>query len=287
VDYEFASDSNTAADTTLENAPTRSSSALGILKVMAYNIFLINKAPDFESTMTDRVNEIGAFFQTRDEDVVMMEEDWWHRSSVRQVMLEAGFSHYAYDDRDQGWGGSGLALYSKLPIMEHDFRPFPNSKGVLYAKVRKDEDTMIHIFGTHNEGDDNVVGDRHEIRRQEYAIMRCFIYEKVQSDDELVLMMGDFNEDKNLTPEKYATMLSDLEAGEFAQTDTAEFSWNDPESTFTREEWPVMTIDFVFYDQSSSAIPGERSLCEYLKPYDEEGNSLSDHLPIACTIELP
>jgi len=266
-------------------------SAVGTFKVMSYNIFLIKSAPDFGffgifgSTMPQRINEIGSFFLTRGEDVVVLQEVWWHRNRVRELMLEAGFSHYAYDDRSQSRDGSGLALYSKLPIEKHDFLPFTNSKGIIYAKVAT-TNKPIHIFATHMEGDDAEVGDKHDIRRQEYAIMRCFVEEKVESDDELVLMLGDFNEEKNLTPENYATMLADLGTGEFT-LNGADISWNDPESTFFREEWPPMTLDFVFYDRTSSAIPGEGSQCEYLKPLDEEGNFLSDHFPIACTIELP
>lgn len=280
--YDLISDNNFALDGKTEQSTSNT------FKVMAYNIYLINGAPDFPRTMIERVNKIGAFFRTRDEEVVVMEEVWWHRSRVQEAMLNAGYIHYAYDDRNQGRGGSGLALYSRLPIEEHDFLPYmTSSKGIIYAKVRKDQVTSIHLFGTHNDGDDDIVGDKHDTRRQEYALMRSFMDGKVQSDDELVLMLGDFNEEKNLTPENYATMLLDLDAGEFIHSGATEFSWNDPESTFQREEWPAMTLDFVFYDQSSSLIPGEGSQCEYLKPYDEEGKSLSDHLPIACTIELP
>jgi len=271
-----------------------STSTRDVLKIMTYNMLLILLAPDL-LTMGRRVDDIANFFKERggEEDVLVLQEVWLKSSKIKRAMVEAGYCHYAADFRGQF--GSGMAIYSKLPIEKQDFRPYADAtssldalidRGVIYAKVNK-SGTSIHIFGTHTISDAR--GSNHEVRRRQYAIMRRFIDEKDVSDTDLVLMAGDFNEDKSNAPGLFSVMLADLGAEELTLIGGRSVSYNDAteSNSFFREgETSNQVLDFILFDKSSSAIPGNGTQCEYLKPVNEVGEDLSDHYPMACRIEL-
>ena len=295
---EEASDaSNTTAATTEQGTAS--------IKVMTYNLYLILLASDGISSLDDRAKQITDWFanpEANQYDIIALQETWTNPIEVRDGMVAAGYCHYAYDDR--GSTGSGLALYSKHPIVYHDFRGFQNAcggvdcvadKGVLYTKIAipksdsgdaaaEEDDKIVHVFNTHT----MFSVDNHDVRRRQYNVMRTFINEQTIDPSELVLLVGDFNEDKINTPKKYGAMLNLLDAGEFALDDGGGLFSYDPDNNSLIDPDSAgagstqRALDYILYDKSALE-PGLDSACQYIQPRDEN-RDLSDHYPMSCDI---
>lgn len=261
------------------------SSTLGILaKVVSYNIYLIINAP----SISDRISKIVDWFAQRDDDIVLLSEAWTDSDTIKQGMTAAGFCHYVYDDR---WMlGSGLAVYSKFPIMAYDFKSFGSAckssdcladKGVAYAKVDRDG-TFIHVFGSHTQADYNNIGEHADTRRTQYSVIKEFMEEKSIVEDDLVLIAGDLNEDKISTFSNYQSMLEDLDASDIPITGQSMYSYDGEDNTLIPGQ-DKQVLDYVLVsNDNAQMITG--SACEYLKPVDSNNQDLSDHYPVACTI---
>ena len=279
------------------------------IKVMTYNLYLILLASDGITSLDDRARRITDWFATPEAnqyDIIALQETWTNPIEVRDGMVAAGYCHYAYDDR--GYTGSGLALYSKHPIVYHDFRGFQNAcggvdcvadKGVLYAKIAvpkgddggaaayEEDDKIVHVFNTHT----MFSVDNHDVRRRQYDVMRTFINEQIIDPSELVLLVGDFNEDKINTPKKYGAMLNLLNAGEFGLGEGSGLYSYDPNSNSLIDPNSAgagstqRALDYVLYDKKALE-PGGASVCKYIRPMDEAGD-LSDHFPMSCEITEP
>lgn len=294
-----------ASDASSTTVPTTDLDSVSI-KVMTYNLYLILLASDGITSLDDRARRITDWFATPEAnqyDIIALQETWTNPIEVRDGMVAAGYCHYAYDDR--GYTGSGLALYSKHPIVYHDFRGFQNAcggvdcvadKGVLYTKITvptgddggaaadEEDDRIVHVFNTHT----MFSVDNHDVRRRQYDVMRTFINEQVIDPSELVLLVGDFNEDKINTPKKYGAMLNLLNAGEFGLGEgSGLFSYDpnnnsliDPDSAGAGST--QRALDYILYDQNALA-PGADSVCQYIQPMDKSGD-LSDHYPMSCEI---
>ena len=247
------------------------------LTFMSYNIYLILIASDLP-TMGSRVREIGQYFindpLVETLDVVLFNELWMFQHHIQHDMQRAGFCHWVYDERWQF--SSGLGVFSRWPIAEHDFRPFEEAcngldcvfkKGVIYTKIMK-EGTPIHLFGTHTISD--AEGPKHETRCLQYAIMRDFIDKKNIPGNEVILLAGDMNEDLLSTPGLYSVMLQDLDAGEFSMAGDTNKTWH---SNFFREFEGITDnnyiLDYVLYDKN-----GELVYADAPRPTDEKLKTL-------------
>lgn len=295
---EEASDaSNTTMATTEQDTAS--------IKVMTYNLYLILLASDGISSLDGRAKRRTDWFATPEAnqyDIIALQETWTNPIEVRDGMVAAGYCHYVYDDR--GSTGSGLALYSKHPIVYHDFRGFQNAcggvdcvadKGVLYTKivipkgddgdtVVEGDDKIVHVFNTHT----MFSVDNHDVRRRQYDVMRTFINEQTIDPSELVLLVGDFNEDKINTPLKYGAMLKLLNAGEFALDDGSGLYSYDPNNNSLIDPDSAgagstqRALDYILYDKNALE-PGTDSVCQYIQPMDGSGD-LSDHYPMSCEV---
>mmetsp|Transcript_33833 Transcript_33833/g.66789 ORF Transcript_33833/g.66789 Transcript_33833/m.66789 type:complete len:378 (-) Transcript_33833:183-1316(-) len=264
------------------------------LRIMTYNLYLIFLAPDVK-TLETRARRISHWFGRspgNGYDVIVLQETWLLPDTIRYGMTNAGYCHYVYDNR--GTFGSGLAVYSKFPIEEHDFRGFGNNcavqdcavdKGVIYVRINKNG-RKVNIFGTHAISE----VDNHDTRRLQYDVMRKFIDEQ-NIDSELVILAGDFNEDKINTPRKYKDMLKDLNAGEVPRAAKSPLYSYDPENNSVLDpdapgaDGVQRALDFIFYDKSKKTLsPAEGSVCRYLLPKDHHKHDLSDHYPAGCEI---
>ena len=295
---EEASESSNTTTATTEQGNTP-------IRVMTYNLYLILLASDGITSLDDRARRITDWFATPEAnqyDIIALQETWTNPIEVRDGVVAAGYCHYAYDDR--GSTGSGLALYSKHPILYHDFRGFQNAcggvdcvadKGVLYTKiaipkdnsddsVAEEDDKIVHVFNTHT----MFSVDNHDVRRRQYDVMRTFINEQMIDPSELVLLVGDFNEDKINTAKKYGAMLNLLNAGEFElDEDSGLYSYDpnnnsliDPDSAGAGST--QRALDYILYDKNVLE-PGADSVCQYIRPMDGSGD-LSDHYPMSCGI---
>jgi len=308
-DYTFVDNEKEASTTTcgsaLDDAKAPNSTQemaqrdTAPISVMTYNLYLILFASDGITSLAERARRITDWFSTSQGnfyDITALQETWTNPIEIRDGMAAAGYCHYAYDDR--GSTGSGLALYSKHPIVYHDFRGFQNAcggadcvadKGVLYSKVAIPKDDgevkIVHVFNTHT----MFSVDNHDVRRRQYDVMRTFINEQNIDPSELVLLVGDFNEDKINTPKKYGAMLNLLNAGEFdLDTDGGVYSYDpvnnsliDPDSAGAGST--QRALDYILYDKNVLEPGLVDSICEYIQPIDEIGD-LSDHYPMSCQI---
>ena len=118
--------------------------------------------------------------------------------------------------------------------------------------------------------------------------MRTFINEQTIDPSELVLLVGDFNEDKINTPKKYGAMLNLLDAEEFALDEGGGLFSYDPDNNSLIDPDSAgagstqRALDYILYDKSALE-PGLDSACQYIQPRDEN-RDLSDHYPMSCDI---
>jgi len=292
------------------------------LKVMTFNTFLITCAPGVrcqeENEREARIQEVVTWFEDRDEDVVLFQEVWSYHDELRDGMANAGFCHHVMTEESTG---SGMAIFSKHPIEEQDFSdwfdafgigdgmaPDPFNiegyvadKGVLYTKVTKDG-RSIHLFNLHANSDSR--GDNHDIRVKQFNKIRDFVDSKDIPSDELVLMGGDFNEDKDCRLRRceggakcegqtyYNEMIEILSAGVPDTTSNNTFTYNTEMNALLKSlysgtdcEYFQYTLDYIFYSENH-LVASDSSYCEVLNPMTSDGKDLTDHLPVACTYGL-
>ena len=105
-----------------------SASGASSIKIMTFNTFQIYCIPGVDKKLfkcqepdarTARAKSIGEWFKNRDEDVVLMQEIWSNHDVIRDGMAAAGFCHYVMTEKKSG---SGLAIFSKLPMSENSFK---------------------------------------------------------------------------------------------------------------------------------------------------------------------
>eukprot|EP00566_Odontella_aurita_P013321 CAMPEP_0113598748 /NCGR_PEP_ID=MMETSP0015_2-20120614/41763_1 /TAXON_ID=2838 /ORGANISM="Odontella" /LENGTH=473 /DNA_ID=CAMNT_0000506807 /DNA_START=188 /DNA_END=1606 /DNA_ORIENTATION=+ /assembly_acc=CAM_ASM_000160 len=271
-------------------------SSKGQFNIMSYNLYLIALASDSPLSIDDRADGIAEWFGSGggDADVVVIQENWLFQDEIEAGMVQAGYCHYIYDDR--GSFGSGMAIYSKYPIEEHDFRSFDSlcvnedcvvDKGVAYAKIKKDG-LPIHVFGTHL----THARENHGTRLGQSGLIRHFANEKVYKTSEPVFFAGDFNEDKIADVDKYEALLDSLDADAVKITGD-EFSYDPDTNSLINPDTPGASsrreaLDFIFYDkQQCQAHPDANFMsCKYLKPTNTKGDDLSDHYPIYCEMQM-
>ncbi|CAG9333325.1 unnamed protein product [Blepharisma stoltei] len=131
------------------------------------------------------------------------------RKKIKKEAYRKGFKDFA-ESPNPGWFGrhltdGGLLILSKYPIVQKDFFGFSRSKmpdtlslkGVLYAKLQIN-DKFVHLFTAHLQSS-YPTSDYHkflkyrEIRRSQIKEMREFMDRKIESSNELVILVGDFN----------------------------------------------------------------------------------------------
>jgi exonuclease III len=297
----------------------REGSPEGTVKIMTYNIFLINciigghiLACQKEIPKAARVTKITDWFANRDEDVVIFQEVFSFDQEIKRGMAAAGFCHYVTTSKGQT--GSGLAIYSKFPIDYIDFVDWFDvfgvgestyatnaeayaDKGVLYARILK-QDRLIHVFDTHTQS--NSRGDEHKVRMTQFEMMRNFIVKQNIPEDQLILLGGDFNEDKyypnpeDLSPpfegRYYKEMLHELDASAFPIQGSNIHTQSTEQNPFLAEMWVGTEyesfkelLDYVLAFKQGMT-PADTSSCEILIPMDPQDGMLSDHFPMTCTI---
>ena len=296
---------------------------ISTIKVLTFNTFLISclpkgivstKFPEVKCQNEDerevRVQEIVNWFATRYEDIVLLQEVWSFHDELRNGMSDAGYCHYIMTEETIG---SGLAIFSKHPIdqqhinKDEQYVSWLNgiisatptdvesaAKGVLYANITKDGHN-IHVFNMHTTSDS--FGDNNDIRVEQFNIVKDFVDSKDIPSNELVLLGGDFNEDKdcrtntcNGTDAKCTNQTYYSEMIEILSADTPtykgdSFTYDTEQNTLLKGlysgedcDYYRYTLDYILYSKKHM-IPSEESSCEVVF---SDGIDLSDHLPVSC-----
>mmetsp|Transcript_4905 Transcript_4905/g.6767 ORF Transcript_4905/g.6767 Transcript_4905/m.6767 type:complete len:388 (+) Transcript_4905:114-1277(+) len=303
-----------------------STSDASSIKIMTYNTFQIYCIPGVDKktfkcqeaeARTERAKSFGEWFKGRDEDVVLLQELWSNHDVILAGMTAAGFCHYVMTEEQSG---SGLAIFSKHPISENSFKDWydlfggmrpeimnPESyiaaKGVLYARVMKGNQP-INILNMHTNSDS--IADKHDVRMQQFNIVKEVIDSKNISAKELVLMGGDMNEDKDCRLLKcdrqancenqtyYTDMLTALSAEEVEISTEATNAWtyNTENNTLLKSLYETSDcdtyqylLDYIFVSKDHLAAKSS-SVCKVLHPLSPEGADLSDHFPMSCVIDF-
>lgn len=300
----------------------KAGSPAGTIKVMSYNLFLINcifrviKNPlacQQDNEKKARVDKLQPWFSQSDADVVMFQEVWSYSDAVITAMTNAGFCHYvsaAYESN-----GSGMQIFSKYPLSAGDFIDYydftgDNSdsvldpeivwdKGVMYAKVTKDG-KAYHVANTHTLS--NSIKENHENRMFQYEKMRTFVESKNPGQNEMVFYGGDMNEnmynknkdtDGNVIGDKYyKNMLEELQASDPGVQGDQKYSYdtlkNPIPRSFQSEDYEEL-LDYVLV--SNKYGQPEKSSCEISMPVwplncgMDFDCQISDHFPVVCTYE--
>jgi endonuclease/exonuclease/phosphatase family metal-dependent hydrolase len=164
-------------------------------------------------------------------------------------MIEASYCHYVATTRGSATG-SGLAIYSKYPIEEYNFEEWPNwttsvenfldSKGVLYANIRKGEE-YVHVFNLHTTSTTYETGSQSDREEQFWQTRRMIDYKNINMN-ELVLVGGDMNTNRYAYEngeENYQTMLQLLGAAGFVTNGNYQYTYDtvmNPLTASTYEE---------------------------------------------------
>ena len=112
---------------------------------------------------------------------------------VRMAALQNEMNMIDGFHTDNGHGAlldSGLAVISRFPIEQYDFRVFKtcsgmdcnSSKGVLYTKIKYKKSRSLHVFNTHI----NAGGSKEQM-----DVVKSFVREKHVSGP--IVLAGDFN----------------------------------------------------------------------------------------------
>mmetsp|Transcript_16065 Transcript_16065/g.37239 ORF Transcript_16065/g.37239 Transcript_16065/m.37239 type:complete len:352 (-) Transcript_16065:683-1738(-) len=296
-----------------------STSSDSSLKIMTFNIFFIFCLPfglgdcDTVDGRESRLKEIALWLSQRDEDVILVQEVWSLNDEVRTAISEeAGFCHSVMADKKEK--GSGLAIFSKYPIVESDFRDFYDAfgagkgltpdplmvdaylfdKGVLYAKIDKDG-SPIHLFNTHTISD--FAQDEHKERLRQYNVIDEFVLSKNISADELVIVGGDLNEDRYCgentedsepvctNEDYYKVMLEELSAVDPTLVGDIRFTYSteyNKLAKLTNDKSSNKLLDYLLY-REDNLNPDNSTSCEIINAISNStGEDMSDHMPLTC-----
>jgi exonuclease III len=291
-------------------------------KVMTFNTFLIYCAAGLvkcqdEGKRKKRVQEMSNWFKDRNEDVLLFQEVWSLHLELKHAMADAGFCHFVMTNERFG---SGLAIFSKFPIIEQDFRnwydvfgignaltpEFTNKEalfadmGVLYAKIQKSNDTALHILNLHTSSD--MDGDNHDLRMEQFSVTKQFLNSMEIPSTEMVLVGGNYNEDKdcreNVCAEQLPVCENQMHYKEMIDILSVDMLDNISNQTFTYDttvnklafelyagldcSYQQLQLDYIFYNQEH-LIPTNSSSCQTIVAQDPFGGDLSDHFPVSCT----
>lgn len=235
---------------------TKNKSSGDQLTIMSYNIFLLGCSwakkqlgltCDYHNNQKKRMDRLAAWMKSRDEDVVIFQEMFRLREDIISGMSEAGYCYYVSTPWEAT--GSGMAIFSRYPIEKIDFMDWfdytgpgedvganPEAtadKGIMYAKIKKNG-TYWNVFDLHTQSDS--VDDEHEKRFKQAEISRIFIEEMKIPKKEMILIGGDFNEDKYThhedRKEYFHNLKQEFNAKEIAVTGKNKYSYDTEANPF-------------------------------------------------------
>ena len=240
------------------------------ISVMSYNVRLFNLYNWIDDD--DILNKITSFIDVEKPDVINIQE----YSSAENFSLES----YPYDHSSLSDGKSsyGLAIFSKLPIVNKGAVVSENSSAIaIFVDVKKDRDT-IRFYNIHlksfkleseletyeqNSSDKilNVFDNTFKIQETQSIV----ISNHIKNSPYKVVLSGDFNN----TAYSYVYQL--LKGDLVDSFDTAGSGFG---STYNFKYFP-MRIDFILIDDSFR-----------INDFKTFGIDLSDHFPIISTFDL-
>ncbi|KAF9174095.1 hypothetical protein BGX21_009766 [Mortierella sp. AD011] len=174
----------------------------------------------------------------------------------------------------------------------HQYTRF-SLKGFAYVEINY-QGTNIHVFGTHTQSDDSACtsGQAANDRASQLSSMRSYIDSLNIPSDELVIMAGDFNIDRNSA--EYADTLTRLNVNQAGTFDGFAYTWDPKTNEIAHYNYPndpSQYIDFVFTDKKHKAVNSMAQTSLYVKSPEYIIQSVayheySDHYPVQSIIEV-
>ncbi|KAG0001662.1 hypothetical protein BGZ80_009230 [Entomortierella chlamydospora] len=286
------------------------------LSVLTNNLYLMSKILYPNWGQDTRAQLIANSDYIKYHDVIVFEECW--DSSPCGILRNGLQSQYPYQtptvgSTKSGWDSTsgsyssmipengGVVIMSKWPITQKRQFIYKDAcgadwfslKGFAYVEINY-QGTNIHVFGTHTQSDDSACtsGQAAGDRASQLSSMRSYIDSLNIPSDELVIMAGDFNIDRNSA--EYASTLTRLSANQAGTFDGFAYTW-DPDTNeiahYNYPNDPSQYIDFVFTDKKHKAVNSMVQTSLYVKSPEYTIQSVayheySDHYPVQSIIEV-
>jgi len=308
---------------------TGSSDSADHLTVTSYNIFMLGCAPKVQceswEKRVERAQRLPLWFTDRNDDIVFFQEMLSNNEAVKDGMLEAGYCGQTTSSVETL--GSGLGIFTKFEILETKFIEWCGvcsdapvclsmenfaDKGVLYAKIKHTDGSIIHAFNAHTESDS--FGDSHSMRIPQFQRMKGFIDSLNIPEDEAVFMGGDMNEDYYCSskynsdcPDEMQSYCSDhgyfdemlgiLDAttADWEDIGNDVYTYNSALNQLLAAKYDefghgcdehYLTLDYVLYSKNHKKPNLDKSSCHVERAFDPDTDyDLSDHNPLACTYD--
>ena len=303
----------------------------GDLKVASYNVYMLsrNLYPNWGQVQRADLIAKAPFMESN--DVIIFNEAFDNGASDKLLSNfkgkypnqtpVLGRSTSGWDKTSGSYSSTviedgGVAIVSKYPIETKEQHVYKNgcgadyhsNKGFVYAKINKDGKN-IHVFGTHTQADDSScsTGQAKDIRTSQFKELEQFIKEKKIPKEDLVLIGGDLNVNKNATQNgtgtagtdsEYSQMLSTLNVKEPSyQGHTS--TWDPKTNSIAKYYYPDLApeyLDYVFvskdhaqpttwYNNALNQQSQQWSVTAYFKQYTY--NDYSDHYPVIAGTGTP
>ena len=271
--------------------------------VLTFNVWGLYISKDRQA----RIKAIGDALADGEFDVVTLQELWVckdYEMLKSKLMQSYAHSHHF----SGGIVGSGLAVFSKHPIIQIDYRPYRLNgkpfyilhgdwyagKGIGHVRLQHPE-TVIDIFTTHmianyhNKKDGN---DIYSVHRCLQMVEFCNHISTFKSQDSLVIATGDFNiEDNDQLLSEVVDKGMFLNSGPFTlksvwkESSTIDkMTFNRPTNSYHKSEKDPECIDYIWYDSAKASIRDVKLKFDDL--IESIGKSYSDHTGVAATFTL-
>ncbi|KAF9281087.1 hypothetical protein BGZ68_006851 [Mortierella alpina] len=283
------------------------------LSILSNNVFLLGAEP---WELKTRAHLIAKAEYIKYHDVVVLQECF--RNKYCEDLKQGLRSEYSYATPSignfrEGWQSTsgkfsefspengGVVILSKWPITT--MRQFIymagcgwdklSNKGVAYAELDV-HGTKVHVFGTHMQSDDKYCSGGHaaQIRAQALDDFYYFVLAQKIPEDELVVMVGDFNIDRDSS--EYGEVLRRLRVARPIYFKGADWSYDTTQNGIARDrdpKSPSQNLDHVLvstkHRMPTSVV--QTTLLVHSTPYTHASgtfNDFSDHYPVHAVIGL-
>ncbi|KAG0269574.1 hypothetical protein DFQ27_003037 [Actinomortierella ambigua] len=286
------------------------------LSVLSFNLYFL---PIFDSGQSLRAQRIVKAPFVKSHDVVVFQECF--ESSACNIVVEGLKHEYPYytnvigeggvgsgpSNWDSSTGGSfsllkftngGVRIMSKWPILEKHEHFYAEScgtdamarKGFAYVKLNVKGST-VHVVGTHAQSTISGCSNPRQIRASQQAEIEKFVTSKRIPANQLLVLAGDFNVDRDAPGNEYQSMLQALNARPADAFKGHTATW-DPQTNELAKldgDKTVQYLDYVLTGKNNMVPKSsiQTALTDKAPAYkigNAEYYQYSDHFPVVATI---
>ncbi|KAF9347462.1 hypothetical protein BGX26_001041 [Mortierella sp. AD094] len=296
--------------------PSFTAAANVTLSVLTNNLYFMSEILYPNWGQRTRAQLVASSDYVKYHDILVFEECW--DSDPCGILRDGLRSQYPYQtptvgSTKSGWDSTsgsysstipengGVVIMSKWPITQKRQFIYKDAcgadwwslKGFAYVEINY-QGANVHVFGTHTQSDDTSCssGQAASDRASQLSSMRSYIDSLNIPSNELVIMAGDFNIDRNSA--EYASTLTRLNANQAGTFDGFPYTWDPKTNEIAHYNYPndpSQYIDFVFTDKKHKAVKSMVQTSLYVKSPEYTIQNVayheySDHYPVQTLIEI-